>query len=114
MSDASEYQISMAGGDGEPLNAVSVLTVADLTEEHVGWYMKINVKSETGAIFPHFHKHIELGGIRRWEYEGTAYTGLLDVSTKAPGIIGTERQFDAAAEVQLVRHVRKPRKKRTQ
>jgi|GEM_PF-4155077 hypothetical protein len=90
------------------------LTVADLTDEHIGWYMKIDVKPNPDAIFQHFNKHIELGAIRRWEYpEGTPRTGLLDLSTKAPGIAGTEHVgFAEDAKVELVRQFKKPRKAR--
>lgn len=88
------------------------LTVADLNEEHVGFYMQIEVDQAEGQFGPP-RLAIELGGIRRWEYpEGTPRTGLLDVSTKAPGIAGTERQFRHDARVTLIRQVRKPRKPR--
>lgn len=93
---------------------MNALTVADLTKEHVGWYMKIALKPQPDAIFQHFHRHIELGAIRRWEYPvGTPRTGLLDLSTKAPGITGTEyHDFAEDAEVTLVKQVRKPRKRK--
>ena len=94
---------------------MSDLTVADLTDEHIGWYMKIDVKPDPDAIFQHFHRHIELGGIRRWEYPaGTPRVGLLDLSTKAPGIAGTEHHgFAQDAKVELIRQIKKPRKRAT-
>jgi len=92
---------------------VSDLTVADLTDEHVGWYMKIEVTPNPDDIFPMFHRCIDLGGIRRWEYQGKPRVGLLDLSTKAPGIAGTEHHgFEQTAKVELIRQLRKPRKSR--
>jgi len=90
---------------------MNALTVADLTEEHIGWYMKIDTPPVPGSLLHITHKHIELGGIRRWEYQGLACTGLLDVSTKGPGIVGTERQFSASAKVELIRQIKKPRRR---
>lgn len=91
---------------------VSGLTVADLTDEHYGWYMRIEVQPDPDAIFQRFHREIELGGIRRWNYMGEQKAGLLDVSTAAPDIAGTERQFRPDAKVELIRQLRKPRRKR--
>ncbi|WP_207593967.1 hypothetical protein [Arthrobacter sp. D5-1] len=90
----------------------SLVTVADLTDEHLGFYMQIELTPNPDDLFPRFHRCIELGEIRRWEYQGEQRTGLLDLSSKAPGIRGTEFQFKADAKVTLIRRVSKPRRKK--
>lgn len=90
-----------------------VFTVADLTDEHIGWYMQIELTPIPGDLFQKFHRSIELGEVRRWEYRGEDRVGLLDVSSKRPGIAGTEyHDFKNDAKVILLRQVRKPRRKR--
>lgn len=95
-------------------DSLKPLTVKDLTEEHFGFYMEIQLEPNPDDFFQKFHRSIDLGGIRRWEYpEGTPRTGLLDVSSKAPGVAGAEyHDFSEDAKVTLIRQVRKPRKSR--
>jgi len=89
------------------------LTVADLTEEHIGFYMQIEVDPRPEDLFPMYHRSLELGDIRRWEYPvGTPRIGLVDVSTRREGIAGTEYSFRGSAKVTLIRQVRKPRRSR--
>lgn len=87
----------------------SVTKVADLTDEHRGWL--INVEEP----YPVRRRGFVLGkgfgsGVRRWKYEGVEMVGLTD-DQRSPGIVGTERIYRADTPCELVRQIKRPRKK---
>jgi hypothetical protein len=85
------------------------LPVGELSIEHHGWYIKLDARP--GDYHP---QHVILGGLRRWTYEGQDRVGVLDTSTKATGVTGTEYHRNAGEMCTLERRVEKtkPRVKR--
>lgn len=86
------------------------MTVAELTEEHHGWLVKV-YEGRPGLIF---HRTFVLGkgfgcGVRQWEVDGVKFVGLVD-DQRSPGIVGTERHYLADTECELLRQVKKPRR----
>jgi hypothetical protein len=95
---------------------VVVTTVADLTDEHRGWLVKVD-ELPSDSLFPLRHRSFVLGkgfgsGVRRWEHEGVQMVGLTD-DVRSPGIVGTERAYPADTPCELVRQVKKPRRRAT-
>jgi hypothetical protein len=84
-----------------------VATVADLTDEHIGWEIRV---SEPGQWID--RRYFLLGAIRRWEYEGEARIGLLDKDTASRPFIGTERVYAPDTACSLVRQIKKSRQRR--
>lgn len=89
--------------------AQEIRTVADLTDDHIGWMVKV------AEPLPLRHRTFTLGKgfgscVRRWTHEGVDYVGLTD-DDKRPGIVGTERTFIADTPCELVRLVKRPRKR---
>lgn len=75
------------------------MTVADLTEDHVGW------RIETGPSRDYMgsHHRFRLVGLRTWTYSGVTTVGLVDGNEKRPGVFGVERAYDPAASVELIK-----------
>lgn|SRR5487761_2474258 len=48
------------------------MTVADLTEDHFGWYIKVESKDPVVRW-----RHFDLIGLRTWEYKGKTTVGLI-------------------------------------
>jgi hypothetical protein len=93
---------------------IEVRTVADLAEAHHGWLIRVHE-----AINPQIPcRTFVLGrgngsGVRRWTRpDGQDMVGLVDESDKRPGVVGTERTYQADTPCDLIRQVKKPRRKR--
>lgn len=91
------------------LTAVS--TVGNLTDEQRGWVIRVEEPA------PLLHRSFVLGkgfgsGVRRWTYEGVEMVGLTD-DERSPGIVGTERIYRADTPCELVRQIKKPRRKKS-
>lgn len=97
--------------------AAAPLTVADLTNEHHGWYIKVILQEDGPLRLP--HRCFELGkgfgsGVRRWTRpDGTDVVGLCDATDARPGIVGTERVYLATTPVVLLNPPKKRRRKRS-
>lgn len=90
------------------------MTVAEITDEHRGWLLKIEELSL--SPFAPRHRSFVLGkgfgsGVRHWTYEGTEYVGLID-DNKSRGVVGTEWTYKADTPCELVRLVTKQRRRK--
>ena len=77
----------------------TMMTVADLTEEHVGWRIQTGPMRAVRSS----HHRFRLVGLRTWTYGATTTVGLVDGDMKAPGIYGLERAYDPATSVELIK-----------
>jgi hypothetical protein len=84
------------------------MTVDELSSEHLGW--EIKVKDSNPVID---HRTFVLIGLRKWSYQGETTVALVDASEARPGVIGAERHYAPETECQLLRQLRKPRRRRS-
>lgn len=98
--------------DADPLGAASEtpVTVDELTDDHIGWYIKV-IDNE---LYVGSHRCFELAGIRKWTNDDGPQVGLIDKNNGElhRAILGTERRYSPDTECELLRQVRKPRRQR--
>jgi hypothetical protein len=96
-------------GESAAATPSGVLTVADVTDEHRGWELRVDEPE------PLRRRYFVLGkgfgsGVRRWTHSGIEYVGLTD-DVRSLGVVGTERIYPADTPCELVRQVVKRRKR---
>lgn len=80
---------------------MTVETVADLTDDHIGWQIKVG-RARGDSEFSRYRIFV-LKKIRVWTYNGLTTVGLLDPSEARPGIIGDERHYDTTVACELIK-----------
>ncbi len=89
--------------------STEVRTVADITDAHRGWLIKVLRPPHPESIASHQTFVLGKGfgsGVRRWTRpsDGAAMVGLVDDIT-SPGVVGTERAYPAGTPCELIRPV---------
>jgi hypothetical protein len=82
----------------------TVTTVADLTEEHVGWEIQV-------ADPDIYRRTIVLAGLRTRTNEGRTRIALLDSSEAGGPLLGTEREYPPDAACAVLRKAKRPRRR---
>ena len=86
------------GAEQRAALAAARLTVADLTEEHRGWLVKVEGRT---FLLARARGHAT---VRRWTTpDGEARVGLLSTEGRETGWAGTEHHYPATTPAELVR-----------
>ncbi|MEU4576160.1 hypothetical protein [Nonomuraea sp. NPDC023979] len=78
-----------------------VATVGELTEQHLGWRVRVPDTNPTIA-----RRYLDLIDVRHWEYKETAYSGLTSTEGQDRGWAGTEHTYPSSTPCELVQKVK--------
>lgn len=109
---AGGYALASSSAVEAPAVVPGHMTVADLSVEHHGWLLKV---ADPDPVLR--YRTFVLGkgfgcGVRRWTApDGAEMVGLTDDERDGP-FIGTERIYPASTPVELVRQIKRARRRR--